>query len=214
MPDGRRAYPVFHLLAERYLGTVTTRPMRWRNAAACRPAPSAVSRARLAEIAFDQAIMLDQPWTDTLGRTHETMVGRPVAMHAMRGISAHSNGFHTCRAIHLLQMLLGAIDTPGSWRYKSPYPAADPAGPAARRQGRRSPTPMLPGMALGFPRGPEDLLLEDDGTPSASTRRFSWDAPISAHGLMHTVIANAMPAIRTRSTRCSCTWRTWRGTRR
>ncbi len=57
------------------------------------------------------------------------MLGRPVAMHAMRGISAHSNGFHTCRVIHVLQMLLGAVDTPGSWRYKSPYPKAIPPRP-------------------------------------------------------------------------------------
>ena len=38
------------------------------------------------------------------------MIGRPVSFHAMRGVSAHSNGFQTCRAIHLLQLLLGAID--------------------------------------------------------------------------------------------------------
>ena len=45
--------------------------------------------------------------TDTHGREHTEMRGRPVSMHAMRGISAHSNGFHTCRALHLLQLLLG-----------------------------------------------------------------------------------------------------------
>ena len=55
--------------------------------------------------------------------------GRPVAMHAMRGISAHSNGFQTCRALHLLQLLLGTIDVPGGWRYKAPYPRPSPPGP-------------------------------------------------------------------------------------
>jgi anaerobic selenocysteine-containing dehydrogenase len=50
------------------------------------------------------------------------MIGRPVSMHAMRGISAHSNGFQTCRAIHMLQILLGSIDCPGGFRYKPPYP--------------------------------------------------------------------------------------------
>ena len=50
---------------------------------------------------------------------------------------------------------------------------------------------MLPGMALGYPRGPEDLLLEDDGTPVRIDKAFTWDAPMSAHGLMHTMIANA-----------------------
>ena len=56
------------------------------------------------------------------------MIGRPVGMHAMRGISAHSNGFHTCRILHLLQMLLGTIDVPGGFRYKPPYPEARAAG--------------------------------------------------------------------------------------
>ena len=43
-------------------------------------------------------------------------------MHAMRGVSAHSNGFQTCRALHLLQMLLGTVDVPGGHRAKAPYP--------------------------------------------------------------------------------------------
>ena len=36
--------------------------------------------------------------------------GRPVSFFAMRGVSAHSNGFQTCRTLHLIQMLLGALD--------------------------------------------------------------------------------------------------------
>src|SRR6185437_5685855 len=128
LPDGRRARPVFHLLAERYLdGRYAPEAVADR----CSIAATTIRRIarELAETAFDQAIELPVPWTDTSGRYHETMLGRPVAMHAMRGISAHSNGFHTCRAIHLLQMLLGAVDTPGSWRYKSPYPRPIPPGP-------------------------------------------------------------------------------------
>jgi anaerobic selenocysteine-containing dehydrogenase len=54
------------------------------------------------------------------------MIGRPVALHAMRGISAHSNGFQTCRAIHMLQILLGSIDCPGGFRFKPPYPKQTP----------------------------------------------------------------------------------------
>ena len=71
--------------------------------------------AELAEAAFDKEIILDVEWTDWTGRKHDRMIGRPVSMHAMRGISAHSNGFHTCRAIHVLQMLLGTIDVPGGF---------------------------------------------------------------------------------------------------
>ena len=189
LPDGRRARPVFHLLAERYLdGRYAPDAVAER----CGIPAATIRRiaTELFEVAFNQAIELDQPWTDTLGRRHETMLGRPVAMHAMRGISAHSNGFQTCRSIHLLQMLLGAIDTPGSWRYKSPYPK--PIPPAAGPVGKGSkPNTMLPGMALGFPQGPQDLLLEDDGTPIRIDKAFTWDAPLAAHGMMHMVIANA-----------------------
>jgi anaerobic selenocysteine-containing dehydrogenase len=189
LPDGSRAYPVFHLLAERYLdGRYAAEVV----AETCGIPATTIRRVarELADVAFDQAITLDQPWTDTLGRRHATMPGRPVAMHAMRGISAHSNGFHTCRAIHLLQMLLGAVDTPGSWRYKSPFPRPIPPGPQPVGKGAK-PNAMLPGMALGNPRGPEDLLLEDDGSAVRIDKAYTWDAPIAAHGLMHTMIANA-----------------------
>ena len=189
LPDGGRAYPVFHLLAERYLDGRYSPDVV---ADTCGIPATTIRRIarEMADVAFNQAITLDQPWTDTSGRRHETMLGRPVAMHAMRGISAHSNGFHTCRALHLLQMLLGAIDTPGSWRYKSPYPRPIPPGPQPAGKGAK-PNTMLPGMALGYPRGPEDMLLEDDGSPVRIDKAFTWTAPMSGHGLMHTVIANA-----------------------
>ena len=189
LPDGGRAYPVFHLLAERYLDGRYSPDVV---AETCGISAATIRRVarELADVAFDQAITLNQPWTDTSGRRHETMLGRPVAMHAMRGISAHSNGFHACRAIHLLQMLLGAVDTPGSWRYKSPFPRPIPPGPQPAGKGAK-PNSMLPGMALGNPRGPEDLLLEDDGSAVRIDKAYTWDAPMSAHGLMHTMIANA-----------------------
>ncbi len=189
LPDGRRARPVFHQVAERYLDGRYAPDVV---AARCGIPAATIRRiaAEIAEVAFNQAIILDQPWTDTFGRRRETMVGRPVSVHAMRGISAHSNGFQTCRALHLLQMLLGGIDTPGSWRYKSPYPKPIPPGAAPVGKGSK-PNTMLPGMALGFPQGPEDLLIEDDGTPTRIDKAFSWDAPIAAHGMMHMVIANA-----------------------
>jgi anaerobic selenocysteine-containing dehydrogenase len=189
LPDGRRAAPVFHLMAARYLDAAYA-----PEAVATRcGVPAEVIRriaAELAEAAFGQPIVLDQPWTDTAGRRHAQMLGRPVAMHAMRGISAHSNGFHTCRAIHLLQMLLGAVDTPGSWRYKSPYPRPIPPGPPPFGK-EAAAGEALSGMPLGFPRGPDDLLVTDDGAPLRIDKAFSWEAPLALHGMMHTVIANA-----------------------
>jgi anaerobic selenocysteine-containing dehydrogenase len=53
-------------------------------------------------------------------------------------------------------------------------------------------TRPLAGPHLGYPRGPEDLLLEADGeTAQRIDKAFSWDAPLSAHGMMHMVISNA-----------------------
>lgn len=189
LPDGRRAMPVFHLMAERYLAEDYAPA---NVAERCGIPAERIRRiaAEIADVAFNQAITLDQPWTDVWGRRHETMVGRPVAFHAMRGISAHSNGFHTCRALHLLQMVLGAVDTPGSWRYKAPFPRPIPPGPGPAGKGAKPNTPLA-GNILSFPHGPDDLLVEDDGTPLRIDHAFSWEAPLGLHGMMHTVIGNA-----------------------
>ena len=189
LPDWGPAVPVFHLLAERYLA-----PGYAPEAVATRCGVSAATirrlAAELAEAAFEDPVTLDMPWTDNFGRRHETMVGRPVALHAMRGISAHSNGFQTCRALHVLQMLLGAVDRPGSWRYKAPYPKPIPGGP--KPAGKQvAPGQPLGGMPLGFPMGPEDLLVDADGKPTRIDKAYSWEAPLAAHGMMHMVIANA-----------------------
>src|SRR4029077_3913565 len=127
----------------------------------CGIPPETIRRiaAELARIAFEEPIEIAVPWTDWAGRRHETMRGRPIAMHAMRGISAHSNGFQTCRALHLLQLLLGTIDVPGGWRYKSPHPKPCPPGPKPPgKPAQVVPGRSLPGVPLGYPLSPEDLL--------------------------------------------------------
>ena len=145
--------------------------------------------AEIASAAFDTPVVIDQPWTDFRGERHEKMVGRPVAFHAMRGISAHSNGFHTARALHLLQILLGSVETPGGFRFKPPYPKPVEAHPTPHCA--YSPGKPLAGPHLGFVRGPEHLALKPDGSPARIDKAFSWDNPLSAHGLMHMVIPNA-----------------------
>ena len=188
LPDGRRARPVFALLAEQYLD-----PAHAPEAVAdrCGIAPDTIRRiaAEIAEAAFAREVVIDQPWTDWRGRRHERMVGRPVAMHAMRGISAHSNGFQTCRLIHLLQCLIGSVETPGGFRFKPPYPK--PMGAHPKPHGGSTPDTPLKGPHLGYVHGPEDLLVEPDGTPQRIDGAFSWAAPLSAHGMMHMVISNA-----------------------
>jgi anaerobic selenocysteine-containing dehydrogenase len=188
LADGRRAIPAFQLVAERFMArdyapdTVSER---------CGVPAATIRRlaAELATTAFDEAIRLPQPWTDAHGHTHAEMIGRPVSMHAMRGIAAHANGFHTCRTLHLLQMLLGAIDTPGSFRYQPPYPKAVPPGNRPGR--RRGADGTLDAGPLGYVHGPEDLLVDADGAPRRIDHAFSWRHPLAAHGLMQMVIRNA-----------------------
>ncbi|HEX6113664.1 MAG TPA: molybdopterin oxidoreductase family protein [Geminicoccaceae bacterium] len=191
LPDGRRARPVFHLLAERCLDQAYSP----ETVAPKTGIPSATIRriaAELAHAAFEEAIALSVPWTDVWGRRHQTMTGRPVSMHAMRGISAHANGFHTCRALHVLQILLGSIDAPGGFRYKPPYPKPIPPAPRpAGGVGEVVAGQPLPGPPLGFLGDPEDLLVEADGTPRRIDKAFSWEAPLAAHGLLHLVIKGA-----------------------
>ncbi|HET6430887.1 molybdopterin oxidoreductase family protein [Dyella sp.] len=188
LPDGRVAVPVFQLLAERYLD-----PQFAPDAVSerCGIPPDTIRRIarELAAAAFDSKLSLPVAWTDSWGREHAEMTGRPVSMHAMRGISAHSNGFHTCRALHVLQMLLGAIDTPGSFRYQPPYPKPIPL---PNRPGKaRRPDGTLDAGPLGYVHGPEDLLVDADGQPRRIDHAFSWAYPLAAHGMMHTVIRNA-----------------------
>jgi anaerobic selenocysteine-containing dehydrogenase len=191
LPDGRQAVPVFQLLAERFLA----KDYAPERAAEVTSVPAATIRriaAELAHAAFEQEIVLDIPWTDWKGQRHDKIIGRPVSMHAMRGISAHSNGFHTCRLLHILQILLGSIDCPGGFRYKPPYPKQTPPWLKPFGKPREvQPDEPLGGPHLGFPTGPEDLLIDETGGPQRIDKAFSWDAPFASHGLMHMVITNA-----------------------
>jgi len=191
LPDGRTAVPSFQLLAERYLSEEYSPETAEKQ---CGIEARTIKRisAEIGRVAFEDTIELDVAWTDWAGRKHDKMIGRPVAMHAMRGISAHSNGFHTCRALHVLQILIGSIDAPGGFRYKPPFPkpAPPPLKPAGKVDQVRPNTPM-PGPPLGFPTGPEDLLVEPNGQPRRIDKAFSWEAPLSAHGVMHMVLNNA-----------------------
>ena len=187
--DGVKVKTVMTLLAEKYLSNEY--------------APETVAKTtgvdaetierlalEMAHVAFKESITIETPWTDWTGRRHERFIGRPVAMHAMRGISAHSNGFQSCRAIHLVQVLLGAVDSPGSHLAKPPYPKhiAPPIKPAKAM----APNTPLASPPLGFPMGPEDLVIDDKGAPLRIDKAYSWEAPIANHGMMHMVINNAV----------------------
>ena len=189
---GGTAVPAFVLMAESYLtddyAPETVAPKVGISADRIRQ-----FAADLAEAAFASEVVIDQPWTDWKGEKHDKMIGRPVSMHAMRGISAHSNGFQTCRALHMLQLLLGSVEAPGGFRFKPPYPKPPHAHPKpAGRPDQVAPETPLGGAPLGYVLGPEDLIIGADGEPQRIDKAYSWDAPMSAHGMMHMVISNAV----------------------
>ena len=146
----------------------------------------------LGQTALHQAFELPIPWTDAWGKRHETTQGRPVAFHAMRGLAAHSNGFQTVRALAVLMSILGTIDAPGGFRHKAPYPRhIVPNYRAFNDPAMVKPNTPLNAAPLGFPASPEELAIHEDGTPLRIDHAFSWEHPLSAHGLMHNVITNA-----------------------
>ncbi|WP_371224943.1 molybdopterin oxidoreductase family protein [Roseovarius sp. 2305UL8-3] len=180
--------PVMHLMASRYLDKQYA-PEAVAGKCGIKAEKIKAIAAEIARVAFEEEIVLDREWTDFRGETHKTMKGRPVSFHSMRGVSAHSNGFQTCRALHVLQILLGSVEVPGGFRFKPPYPK--PASIHPTPHCKVTPGKPLDGPHLGFVRGPEDLALKDDGTPARIDKAFTWENPMSAHGLMHMVISNA-----------------------
>ncbi len=186
--DGITHVPVFHLIAERYLSDDYA-PETVADTCGIPADRIRAIAAELARVAFEEEITIDREWTDFRGVKHDRMIGRPVSFHAMRGISAHANGFQTCRALHLLQILLGSVETPGGFRFKPPYPKPATAHPKPHATAR--PGEPLNGPHLGYPHGPEDLCLNPDGTAQRIDKAYTWENPMSAHGLMHMVISNA-----------------------
>ena len=187
--DGKSAKPAFELLKER----VAECTPQWASEITGIPAARIVKLAReLGETAMRQSFELPIAWTDTYGREHKSVVGRPVAFHAMRGLAAHSNGFQTVRALAILMTLLGTIDRPGGFRHKAPFPKAIPPGVKPPKSWDDvQPNKPLGASPLGFPANPDELSVGPDGEPIRIDKAFSWEHPLSAHGLMHNVITNA-----------------------
>jgi len=192
---GWRVSTVMSRVAERYLDEAWS-PQAV--SARCGVAAADIERIALemAAVAFEQPIELPIAWTDVWGNQHDKVIGRPVAMYAMRGVSAHSNGFQTTRALHLIQMLLGALDGPGNFRSKAPFPRPIPPPqlPENDPETMAAPNRPLGRPPLGFPTRPEDLAIDANGRPLRIDKAYSWESPIAAHGLMHMVIRNAVEA--------------------
>ena len=193
--EGVNVRTVLTMAAERYMDD---RYAPETVSAECGVSAETIERLALemATVAFKETIELDVQWTDVWGKVHDKVVGRPVAMFAMRGISAHSNGFQTCRALHLIQMLLGALEGPGNFRARAPYPR--PIPPAQLPENNltiiNAPNQPLSKPPLGFPMRPEDLAIDAAGKPLRIDHAYSWESPLAVHGAMHMVITNAVNA--------------------
>ena len=189
LADGTPVAPSFQLLRER----VASCTPQWASTITGIPVERIVALAQeLGSTALQQAFELPIPWTDAWGTEHASVQARPVAFHAMRGLAAHSNGFQTVRALAVLMSVLGTIDRPGGFRHKAPYPRhIVPNFRAFNTPDMIKPNTPLNAAPLGFPASPDELAICADGTPMRIDHAFSWEHPLSAHGLMHTVITNA-----------------------
>ena len=190
LADGTRVAPSFQLLRER----VASCTPEWA-ALITGIAPQRIRQLarEMGDTALKQAFELPIPWTDAWGKVHPTTQARPVAFHAMRGLAAHSNGFQTVRALAVLMSVLGTIDAPGGFRHKAPYPRhIVPNYRAFNSPEMIQPNTPLNAAPLGFPANPDELAINPDGSPIRIDHAFSWEHPLSAHGLMHNVITNAV----------------------
>ena len=189
LADGTQVTPAFQLLRER----VASCTPEWASAITGIAAERIVALAQeMGHAALNQAFELPIPWTDAWGKLHLTTQARPLAFHAMRGLAAHSNGFQTVRALAVLMSVLGTIDAPGGFRHKAPYPRhIVPNYRAFNSPEMIQPNTPLNAAPLGFPASPEELAINPDGSPIRIDHAFSWEHPLSAHGLMHNVITNA-----------------------
>ncbi len=189
LEDGTPVKPSFQLLKER----VENYTPEWAEGITGIPVETIRRLAHEMGItARDQTIELPIQWTDCWDNDHNTVKGNPVAFHAMRGLAAHSNGFHSIRALGILMTLLGTIDRPGGFRHKAPFPRPIPPCPKPPK-GPEDVQPETPlnGMPLGWPADPNDLFVDEDGEAVRLDKAFSWDYPLSVHGLMHNAITNA-----------------------
>lgn len=189
LSDGTPVKPSFQLLKER----VEQYTPEW--AADITGIPADTIRRLAHEMgitARDEKIELPIAWTDVWENEHKSVTGNPVAFHAMRGLAAHSNGFQTIRALGILMTILGTIDRPGGFRHKAPFPRPIPPCPKTpTRPEDVQPNTPLNGMPLGWPADPDDLFVDDKGGPVRLDKGFSWEYPLSVHGLMHNAITNA-----------------------
>ncbi len=154
-PTASPVKPAFQLLAER----VRDCTPEWAEGITGIPAATIRRLAReMGETARDHAFELPIEWTDSWGVEHDKVIGRPVAFHAMRGMAAHSNGFHADPL---------ARDRDDAARNHRPPRAASGTSRRSRARFRRAPSrPTAPGTCS---RTSRSLLRSWAGPPRPTT---------------------------------------------
>jgi hypothetical protein len=173
LPDGRRARPVFELMAERYLGDDYA-PETVAEATGIPAEQIRRIAAEIAHVAFKEEITLDRPWTDAWGRKHDKMIGRPVSMHAMRGDLGPFQRVPDLPHDPCAADPAGLHRLPRRLPLQTALPQADAAEPVAPRPAARTSSPRCrwAGRIWVFRTGRSTCLIGEDGTPSRSTRGF------------------------------------------
>jgi len=117
--NGGRFKPAFQVLKD-YLGKIDVEEM-------ARVCTIPLERIRRITKEFCEAAKIGS----TIDIDGYTLPLRPAAIDYKRGAAAHKGGFNSCFAVHLINLLVGAIDVPGGQRGvnpKGPYWSAE-AGP-------------------------------------------------------------------------------------
>ncbi|MFB6260509.1 MAG: formate dehydrogenase, partial [Thiohalorhabdaceae bacterium] len=86
-PGGERLKTSMTLMAERYLSEEYS-PERAAEVTGIDAERIEQLALEMAHVAFRESIEIEEEWTDWAGRKQDKFIGRPVSMHAMRGISA------------------------------------------------------------------------------------------------------------------------------
>ena len=171
LADGRAARPVFALIAERFLSR-TIHPTRRRDgdrrAGRHHPAHRCRAGARGVQADRDARYPLDR--LEGPAARQDRSAGRSACTPCAASRPTR-NGFHTCRILHLLQILLGSIDCPGGFRYKTPYPKLAPPFLKPRgKPGDVRPMQPLPGPSSVSLPGRTTCWSTRPGHHSASTK--------------------------------------------
>ena len=155
---------------------------------------------------------------DGLGRPHARRGRRAADRHARhaRDIGAFERLSHVPRCFTSCRFCSARSMSRAGFATRRRYPkSAPPANKPVGKPDQIKPNTALPGMQLGFPGGPEDLLIHRRRHADPHRQGLFLGCPArrarpDAHGDRQRRPGRS----RTPSTCCSCTWPTWRGIRR